>query len=248
MKKILLPFFILFVLPVQLRAQPVADSPKYRKAREKMVSFQIRSRGISDKKVLNAMTQVPRHCFVPEELVSQAYADHPLPIGQGQTISQPYIVALMTEKLKLKGDERILEIGTGSGYQAAILDKIAEQVYTIEIKENLYRKAETLLRSLGFSKINTRHGDGYFGWPEAAPFDCIMITASVDHIPPPLLKQLKDGGRLILPLGNPFSYQHLSLVTKHDDQYTVKQITGVLFVPMTGHALDKHSKVTNHIP
>jgi protein-L-isoaspartate(D-aspartate) O-methyltransferase len=248
MKKILLSLFILFVLPAQIRAQPLADSPEYRKARENMVLFQIRSRGISDNKVLNAMSQVPRHCFVPEELVSQAYADHPLPIGQGQTISQPYIVALMTEKLKLTGDERILEIGTGSGYQAAILDRVAEQVYTIEIKEDLYKKAETLLRTLGYSKIKTRHGDGYFGWPEAAPFDCIMITASVDHIPPPLLKQLKNGGRLILPLGNPFSYQHLSLVTKHDDQYTVKQITGVLFVPMTGHALDKHSKVTNHIP
>ena len=248
MKKILLPFFVLFILPVQLMAQPQVDSPKYQKAREKMVSFQIRSRGLSDKKVLNAMNQVPRHCFVPEELVSQAYADHPLPIGQGQTISQPYIVALMTEKLKLTGDERILEIGTGSGYQAAILAKIAKEIYTIEIKEKLHKKSEILLQSLGFSRINTRHGDGYFGWPEAAPFDGIMITASIDHIPPPLLKQLKDGGRLILPLGNPFSYQHLSLVTKHDDQYTVKQITGVLFVPMTGHALDQNPRVTQDIP
>ena len=248
MKKILLPFFILTVLPAQLMAQPLVDSPKYQKARGKMVSLQIRLRGVSDKKVLNAMNQVPRHRFVPEELVSQAYADHPLPIGQGQTISQPYIVALMTEKLKLIGDECILEIGTGSAYQAAILAKVAKEVYTIEIKEKLYKKAESLLRSLGFSKIKTRHGDGYFGWPEAAPFDCIMITASIDHIPPPLLKQLKDGGRLILPLGNPFSYQYLSLVTKHDDQYTVKQITGVLFVPMTGHALDQNPRVTNDIP
>jgi protein-L-isoaspartate(D-aspartate) O-methyltransferase len=154
----------------------------------------------------------------------------------------------MTEILKLKGDERILEIGTGSGYQAAILAKVAKEVYTIEIKEKLYKKANTLLRTLDFSKIKTRHGDGYFGWPEAAPFDCIMITASIDHIPPPLLKQLKDGGRLILPLGNPFSYQHLSLVTKHSDEYTVKQITGVLFVPMTGHALDRNRTVTDDIP
>ena len=248
MKKILLPFFILTVLPALLMAQARVDSPNYQKARGKMVSLQIRLRGVSDKKVLNAMSQVPRHRFVPEELVSQAYADHPLPIGQGQTISQPYIVALMTEKLKLKGDERILEIGTGSGYQAAILAKVAKEVYTIEIKEKLYKKAENLLRSLGFSKIKTRHGDGYFGWPEAAPFDCIMITASIDHIPPPLLKQLKDGGRLILPLGNPFSYQYLSMVTKHDDEYTVKQITGVLFVPMTGHALDQNPRVTNDFP
>ncbi|MGD8893299.1 MAG: protein-L-isoaspartate(D-aspartate) O-methyltransferase [Desulfobacterales bacterium] len=248
MKKILLPFFILTVLPIQLKAQPLADSPKYQKARKKMVSSQIRSRGISDEKVLNAMGQVPRHRFVPEELVSQAYADHPLPIGQGQTISQPYIVALMTEKLKPTGDERILEIGTGSGYQAAILAKVVKEVYTIEIKEKLYKKAESLLRSLGFSRIKTRHGDGYFGWPEAAPFDGIMITASIDHIPPPLLKQLKNGGRLILPLGNPFSYQHLSLVTKHDDQYMVKQITGVLFVPMTGHALNPNRTITEDIP
>ncbi|MEA1948259.1 MAG: protein-L-isoaspartate(D-aspartate) O-methyltransferase [Thermodesulfobacteriota bacterium] len=248
MKKILLTFFILTVLPAQLMAQPLVDSPRYQKARGKMVSLQIRLRGVSDKKVLNAMSQVPRHRFVPEELVSRAYADHPLPIGQGQTISQPYIVALMTEKLKLIGNERILEIGTGSGYQAAILAKVAKEVYTIEIKEKLYKKAGNLLRSLGFSKIKTRHGDGYFGWPEAAPFDCIMITASIDHIPPPLLKQLKDGGRLILPLGNPFSYQYLSLVTKHDNEYTVKQITGVLFVPMTGHALDQNPRVTNDIP
>ena len=154
----------------------------------------------------------------------------------------------MTEKLKITGGERILEIGTGSGYQAAILAKVAKEVYTIEIKEKLYKKASDLLRSLDFSKIKTRHGDGYFGWPEAAPFDCIMITASIDHIPPPLLKQLKDGGRLILPLGNPFSYQHLSMVTKHDDQYTVKQITGVLFVPMTGHALDPNRTITEDIP
>ena len=248
MKKTLLSFFILTVLTAQLMAQTLVDSPKDQKTREKMVSFQIRSRGVSDKKVLNAMSQVPRHRFVPEELVSQAYADHPLPIGQGQTISQPYIVALMTEKLKLTGGERILEIGTGSGYQAAILAKVAKEVYTIEIKEQLYKKSNNLLRSLGFSKINTRHGDGYFGWPEAAPFDCIMITASIDHIPPPLLKQLKNGGRLVLPLGNPFSYQYLSLVTKHDEQYTVKQITGVLFVPMTGHALDPNQPVTENIP
>jgi protein-L-isoaspartate(D-aspartate) O-methyltransferase len=248
MKKILLPFLILSVFPELLMAQVLIDSPKYQKAREKMVLLQIRFRGVSDKKVLNAMNQVPRHSFVPEELVSQAYADHPLPIGQGQTISQPYIVALMTERLKLKGDERILEIGTGSGYQAAILAKVAKEVYTIEIKEKLYNKAGHVLKSIGFSKIKTRHGDGYFGWPEAAPFDCIMITASIDHIPPPLLKQLKNGGRLILPLGNPFSYQYLSLVTKHDDQYTVKQITGVLFVPMTGHALNPNRTITEDIP
>ncbi|MFH2220287.1 MAG: protein-L-isoaspartate(D-aspartate) O-methyltransferase [Pseudomonadota bacterium] len=214
-------------------------SAEHEIARRNMVSGQIRSRGISAKHVLGAMTDVPRHCFVPERLVSQAYADHPLPIGEGQTISQPYIVALMTESLGLKDGMTVLEIGTGSGYQAAILSKTAYKVYTIEIKKNLHAKATVLLRSMGFTNIETRHGDGYFGWDEAGPFDGIMITAAVDHVPPPLLKQLKEGGRLILPLGNPFSYQNLVLVTKQGDDYTVKQITGVLFVPMTGHALER---------
>jgi protein-L-isoaspartate(D-aspartate) O-methyltransferase len=206
-----------------------------------MVDYQIRMRGISNQKVLSAMALIPRHLFVPAELINQAYDDHPLPIGQGQTISQPYIVALMTESLQLKGDERVLEIGTGSGYQAAILAKVAKEVYTIEIKEKLFKKADKLLQPMGFNNVQIRHGDGYFGWAEAAPFDCIMITAAVDHIPPPLLKQLKDRGRLILPLGNPFSYQNLSLVTKNKDDYSLRQITGVLFVPMTGRALSPKS-------
>lgn len=238
MKKPVLAAVILILFPALLMGLTRKDFSKYRQKREKMVSSQIRSRGISDEKVLNAMLQVARHDFVPEELIPQAYADHPLPIGEGQTISQPYIVALMTASLKLKGDERVLEIGTGSGYQAAVLANIVEEVYSIEIRKKLYEKASRLLISLGYSGVKTRHGDGYFGWPEAAPFDGIMITAAVDHIPPPLLKQLKDGGRLILPLGNPFSYQNLSLVTKHDEDYIVEQITGVLFVPMTGYALD----------
>ena len=237
-KQHLIALLIITVFPSFLRGQVQKDTPEYRQEREKMVLSQIRSRGISDNKVLKAMSEVLRHSFVPEELASQAYKDHPLPIGEGQTISQPYIVALMTESLELKGPERVLEIGTGSGYQAAILANIAKKVYTIEIREKLFSKANQTFGSLGFTDIKTRHADGYFGWPEAAPFDCIMITAAIDHIPPPLLKQLKDGGRLILPLGNPFSYQSLSLVTKHGEDYTVKQITGVLFVPMTGHALD----------
>jgi protein-L-isoaspartate(D-aspartate) O-methyltransferase len=239
MKKYLLTLLIITIFPLFLMGQIQKDTPKHLQAREKMVLSQIRPRGISDEKVLKAMSEVLRHGFVPEELASQAYSDHPLPIGEGQTISQPYIVALMTESLKLKGHERVLEIGTGSGYQAAILSHIVKEVYTIEIKEKLFTKANQTLRSLGFTDINIRHGDGYFGWPEATPFDCIMITAAIDHIPPPLLKQLKDGGRLILPLGNPFSYQNLSLVTKKGEDYTVKQITGVLFVPMTGYALDR---------
>jgi protein-L-isoaspartate(D-aspartate) O-methyltransferase len=144
----------------------------------------------------------------------------------------------MTESLNITRDSRVLEIGTGSGYQAAVLAKIVKQVYTIEIKEKLFKKASQLLQTLGYDNIETLLGDGYFGWEEKAPFDGIMITAAVDHIPPPLLKQLKNGGRLILPLGNPFAYQNLVLVTKQDGDYTVEQITGVLFVPLTGHALE----------
>ena len=173
-----------------------------------MISDQIIQRGIADKKVIRAMSEVPRHLFVPEELTGKAYSDRPLPIGEGQTISQPYIVALMTESLNLEGDERVLEIGTGSGYQAAILAAIVKEVFTIEIKEYLYKRSINILNILKIKNIKTRHGDGYFGWEESAPFDCIMITAAIDHIPPPLLKQLKNGGKLILPLGNPFNEYH----------------------------------------
>lgn len=203
-----------------------------------MVSDTIERRGLSDPRVLMAMRDVPRHCFVPKDIMSKAYRDTALPIGDGQTISQPYVVALMTASLKLNGEHRVLEIGTGSGYQSAVLARIAREVYTIEIKKRLYEKSTRLLKDLGYSNVITRHGDGYFGWPEAAPFDAIMITAAVNHVPPPLLKQLKDGGMLILPLGNPFSYQHLTLVIKRGDDYVTKSITGVLFVPMTGVAME----------
>lgn len=228
----------LILLPGNPAAESAGDDPKYQKARERMVARQIRSRGVRDKRVLDAMSSVPRHRFVPRKIASQAYVDHPLPIGEGQTISQPYVVALMTESLKVGENDRVLEIGTGSGYQAAVLADIAREVYTIEIREPLFKRSTQLLRSLGFSNVKTRSGDGYFGWEEHAPFDAIMITAAVNHVPPPLLEQLKDGGRLVLPLGNPFRYQNLVLVTKTGDDYTVKQITGVLFVPMTGRALE----------
>ncbi len=239
MKKILLFFIILSFVSIPFIAEPVEDPNQNKRSRENMVFTQIKMRGISDKNVLAAMSEVPRHLFVPKRFSSNAYSDGPLPIGQGQTISQPYIIALMTESLNLKGDERVLEVGTGSGYQAAILAKIVKEVYTVEIKERLYKKANNLLKSLNFNNVNTYCGDGYFGWKSKAPFDCIMITAAINHIPPPLLKQLKNRGRLILPLGNPFNYQNLVLVTKDDDNYKIKQITGVLFVPMTGYALDK---------
>ena len=240
MKKILLFLCILSFIPsFALIAEVVPDSQKFQAAREKLVKYDIEGQGISDSNVLAAMRSVPRHCFVPEQIVSSAYEDTALPIGEGQTISQPYVVALMTASLKLRTDQRVLEIGTGSGYQAAILAEIVKQVYTIEIKEKLYQKSTRLLKTLGYLNVTTRNADGYFGWKEAAPFDAIMITAAVNHVPPPLLKQLKEGGRLILPLGNPFSYQNLTLVTRQGDDYTTRQITGVLFVPMTGVALEQ---------
>ena len=210
-----------------------------RQARDDMVREQIENRGVKDPRVLAAMREVPRHLFVPQNLRSKAFTDRPLPIGDGQTISQPYIVALMTEVLSLTASSRVLEIGTGSGYQAAVLAAVAGDVYTIEIKAKLYEQAARTLRTLQLDTVKTRLGDGYYGWTDQAPFDAIMITAAVDHIPPPLLRQLKDGGRLVLPLGNPFSYQNLVLVTKNAEDYTVKQITGVLFVPLTGYALDR---------
>jgi len=238
MKKISHFLCLLSLIPSIVIADVISDNPTFKAAREKLVEKNIAGQGIADPKVLAAMRSVPRHCFVPKRLASKAYADTALPIGASQTISQPYVVALMTESLNLSGNHRVLEIGTGSGYQAAVLAKIVKEVYSIEIKEKLHRESSLLLKDMGFSNVKTRHGDGYFGWQEAAPFDAIMITAAINHIPPPLLKQLTEGGRLILPLGNPFSYQNLTLVTKTGDNYVTKQITGVLFVPMTGHALD----------
>jgi protein-L-isoaspartate(D-aspartate) O-methyltransferase len=217
------------------------DEPaQMRQRRLDMVSRQIAARGIRDEEVLEAMRSVPRHLFVPQGLRERAYADMPLPIDAGQTISQPYIVALMTELLEPEPRQRILEIGTGSGYQAAVLSTLVEEVFSIEIKEILHRQATEKLEELGYSNVRTRRGDGYYGWEEEAPFDGIMITASVDHVPPPLLEQLVDGGRIILPLGHPFSFQNLVVVTKVGEDYRLRQVTGVLFVPMTGKALEKY--------
>jgi protein-L-isoaspartate(D-aspartate) O-methyltransferase len=227
--------FLLLLNP----AGALCDSPATQTARARMVREQIEARGITTPAVLEAMGAVHRHRFVPGEEAGSAYGDHPLPIGEGQTISQPYIVALMTDVLSLKNSERVLEIGTGSGYQAAILSRMVREVYTIEIKAKLHENASSLLKQLGYQNVLCRHGDGYFGWPDAAPFDAILITAAVDHIPPPLIAQLKDGGRLVLPLGSPFGYQSLVLVTKRGGDLFVKQIIGVLFVPLTGHAMDK---------
>lgn len=237
MKTIHIACILFYCLIGPVLADTSSDSAKFAQAREQMVRHQIEQRGISDQRVLTAMRTVPRHLFVPRRLRSNAYSDRPLPIGEGQTISQPYIVALMTESLHLEAASRILEIGTGSGYQAAILAQITAEVYTIEIKEKLHKKATEILKAMDYTNVETRLGDGYYGWEEQAPFDAIMITAAVDHVPPPLIRQLKDGGKLILPLGNPFHYQYLVLVTKKGDDIFQKNITGVLFVPMTGRAL-----------
>jgi len=202
--------------------------------REAMVKYQIEARGIKDRRVIEAMRKVPRHLFVPPEYRDAAYEDRPLPIGEGQTISQPYIVALMTEALGLKGGERVLEIGTGSGYQAAILAELAGEVYTIEIVPSLAKRAEELLRDLGYDNIHVSQGDGSFGWPEAAPFDAIILTCAAPRVPERLLEQLKDKGRMVLPLGRDPFFQSLVLIAKDGDEFEQRMITGVVFVPMTG--------------
>jgi protein-L-isoaspartate(D-aspartate) O-methyltransferase len=188
-----------------------------------------------DERVLDAILKVPRHEFVPDNQRSYAYENRPLPIGYGQTISQPYIVAIMTDLLKLKKTDRILEVGTGSGYQAAILAELADSVYTIEIVEELGKQAAENLKKSGYDVVHTRIGDGYYGWETEAPFDGVIVTAVASHIPPPLIKQLKPGGRMIIPVGAQFMTQYLILVTKDvDGKVTTRQILPVSFVPLTG--------------
>ncbi len=199
-----------------------------------MVETQIRRRGVTDQDVLAAMERVPRHEFVPEQYRDQAYEDHPLPIGYGQTISQPYIVALMTELLRLESTDRVLEVGTGSGYQAAILAEIVAEVYTVEIIEELAREAQERLKRLGYHNVHVRHGDGYYGWEEHAPYDAIIVTAAPDHIPQPLIRQLKDGASMVIPVGPRGGYQTLWQITKEGDKIIKRDVTGVLFVPLTG--------------
>ena len=201
-------------------------------ARKEMVEGQIVARGISDKNVINAMMSVERHKFVPEKLARLAYEDYPLPIGEGQTISQPYVVALMTERLILEKDDKVLEIGTGSGYQAAILSSIVNKVYTIEIVPLLAHQAAQLLRALGYANVEVRAGDGFLGWPEVAPFDAIIITCAPPEVPKPLIVQLAEGGRLIVPLGDDF--QILTLFKKVKGKLEKTSIIPVRFVPMKG--------------
>jgi protein-L-isoaspartate(D-aspartate) O-methyltransferase len=214
-------------------APPGATSDPWAEPRAAMVA-KLREYGIRDPRVLAAMSRVERHRFVPEPVRPQAYEDGALPVGEGQTISQPYIVALMTELLALTGKERVLEIGTGSGYQAAILAETAREVWSIEIVEPLGRRAEATLRELGYGGVHVRIGDGYRGWPEAAPFDAIIVTAAPDHVPQPLIDQLQVGGRLVIPVGS--QYQDLLFLRKTEQELVRKEVIPVRFVPMTGEA------------
>jgi protein-L-isoaspartate(D-aspartate) O-methyltransferase len=218
----------------------LAEAPDpYVLARQRMVVNQLKARDITHPEVLKVMGMVRRHLFVSPRLASQAYSDHPLPIAEGQTISQPYIVALMTQILDVQPGEKVLEIGTGSGYQAAVLSHFTDQVWSIEIRNALAQSASRRLETLGYNGVRVRHGDGYLGWPEHAPFDAIMMTAAANHVPPPLLDQLKMGGRLLLPLGSTTYYQTLTKITKTPKGNDVEHLLGVVFVPLVGKVLDK---------
>ncbi len=223
--------------------KPVHNHPAFKeriKDRETMVKRQIQRRGVNDPNVLSALMTVPRHAFVRKGDSRYAYKDSPLPIGYGQTISQPYIVGFMTEILGLNDNFKVLEIGTGSGYQAAVCGEIAKEVYTIEIIKPLAESAGKRLKNLGYHNVFVKAGDGYDGWPDQAPFDVIIVTAAAGLVPPPLLKQLKPGGKMLLPLGSPYGFQVLVLVTKDNKgQITSKELLPVRFVPMTGKITEK---------
>lgn len=209
------------------------NSRRYQRLRQAMVKNQIEARGVRDPKVLEAMASVPRHAFVSEGLIDQAYNDHPLPIGEQQTISQPYIVSLMTEALQVNSDDRVLEIGTGSGYQAAVLAEIAYRVYTIERNRSLYDRARRILESLEYYNIVCRYGDGTLGWKEESPFDAIIVTAGAPEVPKPLVDQLAEGGRMIIPVGSSFSQ---TLIKIYRDQQGIHQteLGGCRFVKLVG--------------
>ncbi len=210
------------------------EEGRWAEAREAMVRTQIEGRDVRDPRVLAAMRAVPRHRYVPETVRERAYGDHPLPIGFDQTISQPYIVAFMTEALGVHSEHKILEVGTGSGYQAAVLAMLARKVYSIEIVEGLANRSRQLLRDEGFANLEVRAGDGYRGWPDQAPFDGIIVTCAPDHVPPALKEQLKVGGRLVIPVGA--GYQELLLITRTESGFSEQRILPVRFVPMTGEA------------
>ncbi|MDD5773765.1 MAG: protein-L-isoaspartate(D-aspartate) O-methyltransferase [bacterium] len=228
-------FIVLFIFRLNSLVLGI-DEAELSKLRKAMVETQIKAEGIKDERVLQAMLKVKRHLFVPEEYKNTAYINGPLPIGEGQTISQPYIVALMTELLELKGNEKVLEIGTGSGYQAAILGELAKEVYTIEILDILGRRAEKLLNELKYKNIKVKIGDGYLGWLEYAPFDAIIVTAAPEEIPKALIEQLAEGGKMVIPVEDQFPIdrysQKLKLVRKINGKPVVKDIIAVRFVPM----------------
>lgn len=218
--------FIFIFLPVQENV--------HKESREKLVKQSIEGRGIKDKAVLNAMRSVERHKFVPPGLVDQAYDDNPLPIGSGQTISQPYIVAYMTEVLKPTPQMKVLEVGTGSGYQAAVLAEIVKDIYTIEIVEEHGKTAAERLKKLGYNNVHVRIGDGYAGWKEHTPYDAIIVTAGAEKVPPPLLEQLNEGGRMVIPIGPQNRTQALTLIEKKNGKIKKENLMPVVFVPFTG--------------
>jgi protein-L-isoaspartate(D-aspartate) O-methyltransferase len=223
-------------LGVDLLRSPEAsqgrDGKRLLDIRLAMVRGQIAARGVHDHRVLAAMRAVPRHEFVPPADVDEAYEDRPLPIGFGQTISQPFIVALMTELAAVRSGDKVLEIGTGSGYQAAVLAELTERVDSVEIIPELARRASERLRRLGFGRVAVKNADGYFGWAARAPYDVIVVTAAPDHVPPPLVRQLKEGGRLVIPVGPPGSYQTLWRIVKINGEPHARNVTGVIFVPL----------------
>jgi len=225
---------VIFLSRVTICSAEKNKEDVYRLQRKKMVADQIVARGVEDEKVLWAMRTVPRHKFVSEDLINSAYEDRPLPIGFGQTISQPYIVALMTQLLGVGEKDKVLEVGTGSGYQAAILSGIVKEVYTIEIFEELGTSAGKRLKDLGYHNVKVKVADGYYGWPEEAPFDAIIVTCAATHIPPPLIEQVKDGGIMCIPVGSVFWTQNLMLVEKKDGKITARSVLPVRFVPLLG--------------
>ena len=232
-------FVILLFLSSCLSGFAPQDEAWFAAKRRAMVEEQLKARDITDRRVLEIMGKVPRHFFVGSRERLEAYEDYPLTIGEGQTISQPYIVALMTQGLALKGNEKVLEVGTGSGYQAAVLSGLCRRVFTIEIHEALAEKAEAALKSLGYGNVTIRAGDGFFGWPEEAPFDGIIVTAAARRLPEPLFEQLNEGGRMIIPIGEREEVQTLTLIRKIHGKPKSRQVIPVLFVPMTGEILKK---------
>jgi protein-L-isoaspartate(D-aspartate) O-methyltransferase len=227
---------LVLLLSTHFCNRPQGDHPQegiFHQRRLDMVASQIVARGITDPEVLRAMRQVPRHLFVPPGETENAYEDRPLPIGEGQTISQPYIVALMTELLEPQKRDRVLEVGTGSGYQAAVLAEIVDTVFTIEIIEGLALQAEERLCSLKYRNVVVKRGDGYHGWLEHAPFDCIIVTAAAADIPEPLIQQLSEGGRMVIPAGEAWAVQELLLLEKKDGKITTREVLPVRFVPLT---------------